>query len=193
MHAIRNLTAAERAEVRAHCLQPGCPVGVSGLLAIDWPCFDFSGRPHQGVLHVAAELAFEILEILKVISELGYPIHSMIPIQAFAGCDERSMAANNSSCFNGRRVRGTERWSWHAYGRAIDLNPVQNPWKDGLDILPHAGRPFMNRSLRHPGVLRRDEPVVQAFLNRGWTWGGDWMEVGPDYHHFQKPLGGGAP
>lgn len=188
MRGIRSLSSAEIQGIREHCLQPGCPVGPDDLVAIDWPCTDFAGALHSGVLHVHASLAVEMTEILAEISASGYPVHSMIPLAAFRGDDERSMAANNSSCFNGRRVRGTDRWSWHAYGRAVDLNPVQNPWKDGQDILPGAGLPFMNRADPHPALLRRGEPVVEAFLRRGWTWGGDWMEYGPDYHHFQKPL-----
>lgn len=188
MPGIRCLSGAERQGIRDHCLQPGCPVGPDQLAAIDWPLRDFAGAPHMGVLHVHTALALEVVEILSVLTSSGYPVHSMTPLAAFAGDDGRSMEANNSSCFNGRRVLGTDRWSWHAYGRAIDLNPVQNPWKNGQQVLPPSGWSYMNRADLHPALLRRGDPVVEAFLQRGWTWGGDWMEQGPDYHHFQKPL-----
>jgi poly-gamma-glutamate synthesis protein (capsule biosynthesis protein) len=95
------------------------------------------------------------------------------------------MDANNTSAFNCRRATGSSRWSEHAYGRAIDINPVQNPYVSGSTVLPPRGRKFVDRSRKHPAMIRRRGPVVRAFRDIGWEWGGLWSSV-KDYQHFSK-------
>jgi D-alanyl-D-alanine carboxypeptidase len=111
-------------------------------------------------------------------------------VDEFGGDDRRSMAANNTSAYNCRRVAGTTHWSSHAYGAAVDVNPVQNPYVRGSSIAPHAGRQFasIDRSPAAqvgPGVIRDRDVLVRAFARIGWRWGGDWSE--PDYQHFYAP------
>jgi poly-gamma-glutamate synthesis protein (capsule biosynthesis protein) len=109
-------------------------------------------------------------------------------VDDYRGDDDRSMAANNTSAYNCRRVAGSDSWSAHAYGAAIDINPVQNPYLDGTSISPPAGQRFaaLDRSRRAhlpAGTIREPGVVVRAFAGIGWRWGGAW-EASPDYQHF---------
>jgi len=99
--------------------------------------------------------------------------------------DDRSMAANNTSAFNCREVTGRPGvWSEHAYGRAIDINPIQNPYVTSKgDVLPPAGAEYVDRSRTAPGMIHEDDAVVRAFRGVGWVWGGSWTSV-RDYQHF---------
>nr|WP_231127486.1 M15 family metallopeptidase [Motilibacter aurantiacus] len=95
------------------------------------------------------------------------------------------MAANNTSAYNCRKVAGTGRWSEHSYGRAVDVNPVQNPYVKGRVVQPAAGRAYVDRSRDAAGLLRAGEPAVEAFTARGWGWGGSWRSS-KDYQHFSS-------
>jgi poly-gamma-glutamate synthesis protein (capsule biosynthesis protein) len=97
------------------------------------------------------------------------------------------MAADNTSAFNCRTVADQERWSAHAYGAAVDINPVENPYVVDGSVRPPSGRRFaaLDRSpgaKAPPGVIVADDVVVEAFREIGWEWGGTWTS--PDYQHF---------
>jgi len=96
------------------------------------------------------------------------------------------MAANNTSAFNCRTVAGTDRWSQHSFGAAIDLNPIQNPYVTEAGISPSAGKAYARSSARRPtvkGLITSDSAVTRAFRAAGWEWGGDWTSP-KDYQHF---------
>ena len=112
-----------------------------------------------------------------------FPIERMQPIDVYGGDDNRSISANNTSAFNCRAVTGGTGWSEHAYGRAIDVNPFVNPYVKGTTVLPPEAAPYADRSRRDPGMIHAGDPVVQAFLARGWKWGGYWTSL-KDYQHF---------
>jgi hypothetical protein len=101
-------------------------------------------------------------------------------VSAYGGSDERSMAADNTSGFNCRFVGGTRRWSLHAYGEAIDVNPVENPYVQGRRVSPPAGRAFVSRTRYRPGMALPGNPLVRAFASVGWSWGASFG----DYQHF---------
>jgi len=164
---------------------PRCPA-VSGLALLCLPYRAFDGRDLRGELVVAREHAPDIVQVFARLFDLRYPIASMTRVDAFDGSDERSMDANNCSSFNFRVIAGTERLSKHSTGMAIDINPIQNPWVRGSKVLPEAGREFLDRNLTHPALIRGLGPVVAAFAEIGWIWGGDW-EAAQDYHHFELP------
>ena len=107
-------------------------------------------------------------------------------IDAYGANDRRSMAADNTSAFNCRFVSGKPGvWSQHAYGRAIDINPIENPYvvpSSGY-VSPPAGRRFADRSRNAPGMVHRRDAVVRAFAKVGWEWGGRWPGA-KDYQHF---------
>ena len=112
-----------------------------------------------------------------------FPIAGVVPIVRYGWSDEASMAADNSSAFNYRTIAGTDRLSRHALGRAVDINPRENPavYPDGR-IAP-AGAVYRPGS---PGTFTDDHPVVCAFREKGWHWGGHFDHM-RDYHHFEKP------
>jgi poly-gamma-glutamate synthesis protein (capsule biosynthesis protein) len=145
----------------------------------------FDNLVHTGELVVAAQVAAEVLEIFEQLFEARFPIAQMRRVDAFDGSDDASMAANNTSAFNFRRVQGTQLLSHHARGLAIDINPVQNPWVRGERVDPPAARAYLDRAVLRPGMIAREGPVVNAFEARGWYWGGDFTDM-RDYHHFSK-------
>lgn len=144
--------------------------------------WSFDGLEHEGQLVLRVDLEPEVREIFAVIYATRFPLEKMIPVVHYGWSDDLSMADNNSSAFNYRRAVGRRKWSNHAYGRAIDLNPRQNPYAKGAVVMP-TGATY-NPSA--PGTLVDGGPVVAAFLRHGWQWGGHWTRL-LDWHHFEKP------
>jgi hypothetical protein len=114
----------------------------------------------------------------------------MVPEDAFGGSDPASMDADNTSGFNCRNAvaPGPPQWSVHAYGEAIDVNPVENPYLEGGVVQPDAGGAFLDRSNVRPGMAAPGGQLVDAFASVGWLWGGRWSDS-PDYQHFSKTGG----
>jgi len=146
---------------------------------------DFYGEDRIGHMIVAAEIGDEVLEIFQEIYESGFPIYSMQLIDYFDAIDYYSLTANNSSAFNFRYIANTSTLSRHAFGMAIDINPIQNPYVRGDNVLPAAGRPYLDRTYVRPGMITSGDVVYQAFTSRGWIWGGTWTSP-RDYHHFER-------
>jgi D-alanyl-D-alanine carboxypeptidase-like protein len=169
-----------------HSWRPGCPVALRDLRLIRASHWGFDGRPHTGSLVVHRTLAAGMVRVLKSMYDARYPIARMHLVDVYAGSDDRSMAANNTSAFNCRKVAGTSKWSEHAYGRAIDVNPVQNPYvtRSGK-ASPPAGRRWADRAQRLPGMIHRGDRTVRAFATIGWEWGGSWRGA-KDYQHFSS-------
>lgn len=167
----------------------GCPVGFEDLRLVVAPHVDFEGEVQTGRMVVNADVVDDTVGILRELYRARWPIERMVLVDVYGGDDNRSMAANNSSAYNCRPVAGTDSWSQHAYGRAIDLNPVQNPYVLGGEVLPPAGARFarMDRSGPRPpapGVIVPGDVVSRAFESRGWRWGAYFSE--PDYQHFDR-------
>ena len=152
------------------------------LCLLDVRYAGFDGRPHAGQLLLHRDLAAEIGEIFSLMEQWRFPIASVVPIVQYGWFDEASMADDNSSAFNYRMIAGTDRLSRHALGRAVDINPRENPavYPDGR-IAP-AGAVYRPGT---PGTFTDDHPAVSAFIERGWRWGGHFDHV-RDYHHFEK-------
>lgn len=161
----------------------GCPVGPEDLRRLDLTHWDERGGVAQGELIVHADHAEAVGGVFAALFEAGFPIHSMRPVADFGADDDASMAANNSSGFNCRSVAGTDRWSEHAFGTAIDLNPLVNPYVRGSQVDPPGGAAFTDRTVDVPGMIVDDDLVVTAFARIGWVWGGDWSSA-RDYQHF---------
>ena len=142
----------------------------------------FDGGVHRGEMVVHRDQVGQVLTAMRRLFEGRFPIERMQLVDAYGGDDDRSMAANNTSAFNCRSVTGRPGvWSQHAYGWAVDVNPVQNPYVSGRSVSPPAGGPFANRGARHPGMVHAG--VVNAFASVGWGWGGNWGSP-KDYMHF---------
>jgi hypothetical protein len=181
---IAPLPADLRALVERTTWRAGCPVGPDALRSIELVHTDLTGRDRWGRLVVHRDIAAAVAGAFGELHEGGFRIASIVPIEHFGGDDDASMAANNTSAFNCRPVAGTTRWSEHAYGTAIDLNPVQNPYVRGSTVLPSAGRSYLDRNDLRPGMLARGAGV-EAFTRLGWGWGGDWTTL-KDYQHVSR-------
>lgn len=165
--------------------RPGCPVGPERLRAVEVDHVDFNGNHRRGTIVVNAEVVDDIVVVFQRLYRARYPIAGMVPIEAYAGDDDASMAANNTSGFNCRVVTGGGSWSRHAYGTAIDINPVQNPHVDGGVVLPPSGGDHRDRTAYHPAMIQPGDVVTAAFADVGWRWGGDFRTL-RDYQHFDR-------
>lgn len=163
-----------------HGEDPRCPRWDELVyLQVDHVSFDGAER---GELVVAAQLATRSAALFRRLWQIGFPIRQLRLVDDFGASDEASMAADNSSAFNFRVIAGTQRLSQHALGRAIDLNPVENPWRRPDRIVPEAGAAFADRAVIRPGMIVRPGPVVAALDELGWEWGGDWRHAFDDHH-----------
>lgn len=137
----------------------------------------------KGRIVVAAGRAEGVDGVFRQLYANRFPIHRLETIDAYGGDDQASMRANNTSGYNCRTVAGSDRLSNHAFGEAIDVNPLFNPYVKGNTVDPPEGRPWADRSRRDPGMIHADDPTVRAFAAAGWKWGGYWSS-GQDYQHF---------
>jgi D-alanyl-D-alanine carboxypeptidase len=176
---------AVRSRVR-YSWRRGCPVGPVELRLLRVDHWGLDGRVHRGELIVHRDHARRILTVMGKLFKARYPIQRLRLVDAYRASDDRSMAANNTSAFNCRRVSGSSRWSEHAFGRAIDVNPLRNPYvTSGGRVSPPAGRPYANRARRAAGMIHGGDAVVRAFAAAGWRWGGYWSGS-KDYQHFSS-------
>lgn len=151
--------------------------------------YDFAGRVQKGELIVHASLADEVTRIFYELYQAKYPLTSVRLVDDYGepGNDDLSMAANNTSAFNYRRVTGTSTLSRHSYGAAIDINPMLNPYIVGDRVIPENGAPYADRTREFAGKIDHDDLCYKLFIKRGWTWGGDWSGD-KDYQHFSKKI-----
>jgi hypothetical protein len=168
----------------------GCPVGPAELRTVRLSYCGFDGRAHVGLLVVNRRVTREVVTVFRRLYRARFPIRRMVPVSTYRGSDDASAAANNTSGFNCRPAVGstTGSWSMHAYGLAIDVNPVENPYVLGSRVLPPAGRRYLDRARRRPGMAVGGGVLVEAFARVGWTWGGTWTGS-PDYQHFSTTGG----
>ena len=167
----------------------GCPVPLEDLRLLTVAHWDFAGRVRTGELVIHAEWADAVVDVFRALFAAEFPIQQVRLVDEFGGDDDRSMAANNTSAFNCRPATGSSRWSEHAYGRAIDINPIQNPYVTPAgSILPPEGAVHVDRDPATTGLIAEDGPVVAAFDDIGWQWGGRWSR-GKDYQHFSATGG----
>ena len=163
----------------------GCPVGPAQLQTVRLSYWGFDGRAHVGKLVVNRRVTRDVVTVFRRLHAARFPIRRMVPVSAYRGSDDASMAADNTSGFNCRAAVGstTGAWSVHAYGLAIDVNPVENPYLLGGRVLPPAGRRYLDRTRRRRGMAVERGVLVTAFAEVGWRWGGRWTGS-PDYQHF---------
>ena len=173
--------AAEMSGVSWH---PGCPVAIEDLRLVRMPYWGFDGQIHDGELVVHTDVAYDVAGVFGGMFTARFPIARMELIESYGGDDDASMAADNTSAFNCREITGGGSWSIHSYGKAIDINPLENPYVRGGTVLPAAGAEFLDRSDVRPGMIVAGDAVVAAFRSIGFEWGGDWSRL-QDYQHFE--------
>lgn len=152
--------------------------------------YDFEGNPAEGELICNQAIAQDLVEIFCELYKNEYQIEKIRLIDEYCGDDNLSMADNNTSCFNYRVVEGSSTLSKHAYGLAIDINPLYNPYitynKDQtINVSPAAGEAYADRSSSFPYKIDQNDLCYRLFKEHGFTWGGDWNSC-KDYQHFQK-------
>lgn len=161
----------------------GCPVSLDSLRLVRLSYWGFDATAHTGQLVVNADSVTAVVAAFRAIYSARFPIRGMRLVDYYGGDDERSMVADNTSAFNCRLVPGTSVWSQHALGRAVDVNPLENPEVRGSQIDPLAAAPWADRSRSDPAMIRRYGAAWRAFITAGWKWGGDWTSL-KDYMHF---------
>jgi hypothetical protein len=163
------------------------PVGCDRLASVKFSYLGFDGRVYDdGEMIVLDAVAARVGRIFDRLLQLRFPLAKVLPVNRYDGDDDASMADNNTSSFNDRPVAGGTSLSMHAYGLAIDLNPVQNPFLEGIGatrrVSPDGGKTYLNRAELRPGMAER---VIDVFADNGFLiWGGDWHNP-IDYQHFQ--------
>jgi D-alanyl-D-alanine carboxypeptidase len=163
----------------------GCPVDPSQLSAAQMSYWGFDNQPHTGTMVVATSVVSSVIQVFGTLYADRFPIQEMVPESAYGGDDNAAAAADDTSGFNCRYAvaPGTPTWSIHAYGEAIDVNDVQNPYLDGSTVIPPAGSAYEDRTDVRPGMAVAGGTLVDAFAAVGWYWGGRWTDS-PDYQHF---------
>lgn len=168
--------------------RPECPVTPDQLRRIELDYLGLDAQPHRGAIVVHEELVQETIAAFDRLFRLRFPIERMQTVENYPNADdELSMQDNNTSAFNCRDIPGTGRWSYHAYGRAIDVNPRFNPYIDRTGAYqPANAGVFVDRSRIDPGLFKDGDAAVRAFTEHGWQWGGAWRTP-KDYQHFEWP------
>jgi hypothetical protein len=163
----------------------GCPVAPAQLRTVRLSYWGFDGRVHIGRLVVNRRVTHAVVAVFRRLYGVRFPMRRMFPVSKYRGSDDASMAADNTSAFNCRPAVGssTGSWSLHAYGLAVDVNPVENPYVLGGRVLPAAGRRYLDRTRSRRGMAVEGGVLVEAFAAVGWEWGGRWAGS-PDYQHF---------
>ena len=162
---------------------PGCPVPLRDLRLLTLRHRGFDGSVRTGRLVVHRDVARDLVGVFRRLYEARFPIRRMRLVDAYGGDDFRSIEADNTSAFNCRFVEGARRWSEHAYGRAIDVNPIENPYVSDGRTAHRASLPYLDRSRRRAGMAVEGGALVRAFDAIGWGWGGRWSSP-KDYQHF---------
>ena len=155
------------------------------LLSLKISFINIEGETKIGELIVNKEIAEEVVDIFRDIYECRFPIVKMTPIDLYDCNDDKSMEDNNTSCFNYRTISGSRKLSDHSFGKAIDINPLFNPFVKRRKVLPGNGEKYKDRDIKQAGIIHKNDCVVNAFKSRGWHWGGDW-KYEKDYQHFYK-------
>ncbi len=182
---IQPLTAGQRDAMTPTVWRRGCPVRLVDLRSVTVSHWTFDGDVTTGRLVVHEDAAQDVVQIMAGLFALHFPIRRIVPIQRYGGSDFESIEADNTSAFNCRFIDGTRRWSQHAYGRAIDINPLENPYVSRGHTSHRASQKFLNRNVVRPGMIVNGSKALAVIEASGWRWGGRWHRPKPkDYQHI---------
>jgi hypothetical protein len=191
--SIKPVPAPVKAQMRAHgFFHSNCPVGTSQLRVLTVTTRGFDGHNHTGQLVVNASVAPGLAKVFHQLYRLHFPIRHMQLIQMYG--PKNAIPADNdvTGAFDCRQAvpspcvggNGTGSWSMHAFGLAVDINPLENPYVGCGQSRNPATKPYFNRSRHRPGMVTGR--VVSAFRSIGWGWGGAWTGSTKDYMHFSS-------
>lgn len=162
-----------------------CPLHFSALSLLTMTYWTADGTVATGQMTINSSVAGDVVTAFGQLFEMRFPIERMALVDDYNGDDKAAMAANVTSGFNCRFVDGTERWSNHAFGLAVDINPLVNPWVRDETALPIAGAAYIDREMALPGMIHVGDDIIAVWEGVGWSWGGTWQS--PDYMHFSQP------
>ena len=175
--------------IQGNSWHKGCPVGLQDLRYLRIKYLNFEGETKLGEMIVHKEVADEVVEIFHELYTIGYPIHKMKLVSDYKGNDWQSIEADNTSAFNCRNATGSKKWSRHSYGKAIDLNSIENPYISRSGRIAHKAslqyrkRVHQQNTVADKAILLKNDKATKIFKKHGWKWGGDWHGV-KDYQHF---------
>jgi hypothetical protein len=162
----------------------GCPATLDELRYVEMTYWSFGKRLRHGVMIVNASTVPAVRTVFRQLFAKRFPIRRMHLVDDYGADDYTSIEADNTSSFNCRAVTGGTRWSEHAYGRAIDINPIENPYVYADGTTTHAAsRRYLDRAQDRPGMALSGGVLVNAFDAVGWGWGGRWSPA-TDLQHF---------
>lgn len=177
------------ARMKGKSLPESARIDISELSYLKLSYVDFNNEERVGEMVCNKAVAEDLLDIFRELFKARYQIESIKLIDDFDASDERSMEANNTSCFCYREMTGTSggavKLSVHALGRAVDINPLQNPYVKGNIVEPSSAQPYVDRSLPFPHKIDSSDLCCRLFKAHGFDWGGDWKSL-KDWQHFEK-------
>ena len=184
------LSDAVFARMQGRSFPKDCTVSRSDLRYLKVKHYDAQGQEHQGELVCHKRIAADLLDIFRQLHQAHYPIERIHLVDNYDANDERSMTANNTSCFCFRKIAGSQRLSKHSLGMAIDINPLHNPCvskrRDGTTLIqPAAGKKYADRNKKYAYQIPKGDLCYRLFKEHGFSWGGDWRSK-KDYQHFEK-------
>jgi poly-gamma-glutamate synthesis protein (capsule biosynthesis protein) len=181
--------------IRGNSWRKNCPVQLQDLRYLNIGYIDFEGKSKVGELIVHKDVAEDVTQIFEMLYFHKYPINKMQLVSNYGGNDYQSIESDNTSAFNCRPVTGDKnKWSNHAYGKAIDINPIENPYVSRKGTSSHSkSTPYLpakrvhknNSSAVDRAMFLKTDIVVRIFKDFGWRWGGDWKGI-KDFQHFDK-------
>jgi hypothetical protein len=167
--------------------RPGCPVGADDLRYVQVAFWGFDGRPHTGEVLVHRDAVDAVTAAFRAMHAERFPLEEVRIVRAEELTAAPTGDGNVTSAFVCRPAAGSGRWSEHAYGRALDVNPFHNPYVRGEGaervVIPELATAYTDRDRVLPGMLSDGSAAVRAFRAAGWTWGGDYSSL-QDWQHF---------
>ena len=179
--------------IEGNSWREGCPVALKDLRYLQMSYLDFDAKVQMGEMIVHKDISNDVIYIFEELFEKNYAINKIELVSNYKGKDFDSIEADNTSAFNCRPVTGKKKkWSQHAYGKAIDINPIENPYVSKTGYIAHkASLKYRRRehkdihNLADRALLLKKDIATKIFLDHGWQWGGDWKSI-KDYQHFVK-------
>ena len=187
---INEISDATFKRIYGRSFKQNCTVPRSQLRYLKVLHYNLNGQIQLGEMVCHKDISTDLIDIFRNLFKAHYPIERMVLIDNYNADDETSMDANNTSCFNFRAVAGSKRLSKHSLGKAIDINPLYNPYvkkrtNGTLIVRPNSGKHYANRTADFSYKITSNDLCYKEFTRHGFTWGGNWRTL-KDYQHFEK-------
>ncbi len=189
--SISLLTPAARMAMTGKAWSPGCPVPLDDLRAIQVTYLGFDGLTHTGTLVMHKRFAAEAATIFAELYAIHFPIRKVDPYENYKPGGENAEKDVTVGFYCRKAQDAPTEWSGHAYGVAVDLNPLENPFLDAKEGWWPSGAAAQAKRDDGPGKISPTAEVFRVFARHGWAWGGFYAGE-PDYMHFYKAVVGGS-